>query len=136
MKLVKKILFIVVLLFSLLGITEAIVEYVGGYDEISATVNHTWKAKKKRSPKNKYTIVWNDLEGKSHQGGSYANKYGYEEGDEIVIKVDKKTHEHLYAPTSHLVISIMLFVIVMLLFLHAIRKEGKCYERKQSETKR
>lgn len=125
MKLVKKILLISLLLFSLIGIIAAIDEYAGGYDEISATVNHTWKSQKRRSPRNKYTIVWNDMEGKSHQDGSFVNKYEYEEGDEIVIKVDKETHGHLYAPTSHLVVFIILFAITMLLFIYTIRKEHR-----------
>ena len=101
MKLIKKILLFLLLIFSIFGMISALDEYAGGYDEIIATVNHTWKSQKRRSPRNKYTIVWNDLEGESHQGGSFVSKYGYEEGDEIVIKVDKKTHEHLYEPTSH-----------------------------------
>ena len=125
MKLVRKILLISLVFFSLIGIIAVIDEYAGGYDEIPATVNHTWKSQKKRSPRNKYTIVWKDLEGESHQDGSFVNKYGYEEGDEIVIKVDKKTHENLYAPTSHLVMFIILFVIAMLLCICTIRKEHR-----------
>ena len=125
MKLIKRVLLFILLLFSLFGMITAVDEYAEGYDEIMATVNHTWKSQKRRSPHNKYTIVWNDLEGKSHQGGSFVNKYGYEEGDEIVIKVDKKTHEHLYEPTSHLIVFIILFVIVLLFFIRTIQKEHR-----------
>ena len=115
MKTVKKIILISLFLFSFIGIIASVEEYAGGYDEITATVNHTWKVKKKRSPQNKYTIVWTDLEGETHQDGSFSNKNKYEEGDEIVIKVDKKTHEHLYAPTSHLILSVSILVIAIIL---------------------
>ena len=125
MKLIKKILLFLLLIFSIFGMISALDEYAGGYDEIIATVNHTWKSQKRRSTRNKYTIVWNDLEGESHQGGSFVNKYGYEEGDEIVIKVDKKTHEHLYEPTSHLIVFIILFVIALWFFIGTIRKEHR-----------
>ncbi|MGN0437406.1 MAG: hypothetical protein ACI4F4_02705 [Lachnospiraceae bacterium] len=125
MKLIKKIILFILFLISLFGIIAAVDEYAGGYDEILATVNHTWKSQKRRSPRNKYTIIWNDLEGEKHQGGSFANKYGYEEGDEIVIKVDKKTHEQLYAPTTHLIVFIILFVIALSFFIGTIRKEHR-----------
>lgn len=124
MKSVKKILLISLLLFSFIGIITSINEYAGGYDEVSATVIQTWKSQKKTAPQNnKYTIVWNDLKGKSHRGGNFVNKYQYKEGDEIVIKVDRKTHEHLYAPTPHLIMFIILFVIAILFLIRIIRKE-------------
>ena len=64
MKPVKKILLISLLLFSFIGIITSINEYAGGYDEVSATVIQTWKSQKKTAPQNnKYTIVWNNLEG-------------------------------------------------------------------------
>lgn len=122
MKLIKKMILFILLIFSLIGCICAVCEYVGGYDEISATVNQTWKAKKKRSPQNKYTIVWKDLKGEVHQGGSFANKFGYEEGDEVVIKVDKKTHEHLYEPISHFIVFIIIFVITTFFLIGTIRK--------------
>lgn len=125
MKIVKRILIICILLFSVVGIISAIGEYTDGYDEIVATVNNTWKSQKKKSTGNKYTIVWKDLKGESHQAGRFANKENYEKGDQIVIRVDKKTHENRYAPTSHLVLSILLFVIGMLLFIGTMRREHR-----------
>ena len=44
----------------------------------------------------KYNLEWIDKDGEIVQQGNLYNKYGYSEGDEIMIKVDASTHHTLY----------------------------------------
>lgn len=117
----KKIILVILMLFSLIGIVAAIDEYRVGYDEIPATVNYIWRARGKYTSGERYTFTWYDREGNLCRE-SLANNDGYKEGDEIIVKVDKDTHENLYEPTAKMVVFSLMFVIALLTFL-SIRKE-------------
>ena len=121
----KKIILILIMLFSFIGLAASLDEYRVGYDEITATVDRTWRSQKTRSHslRNKYTIVWYDCDGELCQGGSFVNRNGYREGDEVIIKVDKAKHKYLYEPTSKMVLFGSVFVITLLITAKSVKKE-------------
>ena len=94
----KRIVCVILILISVIGIGSAVYEYHGGYEEITATVTKTYMSRsgRYRSKSPKYNLEWIDKDGEIVQEGNLYNKYGYSEGDEIIIKVDASTHHTLY----------------------------------------
>ncbi len=94
----KRIVCVILILISAIGIGSAIYEYRGGYEEIPATVTRTYMSSPSRYQikRLKYNLEWIDKDGEIVQQGNLYNKYGYSEGDEIIIKVDAYTHHTLY----------------------------------------
>ena len=123
----KKIILIVIMIFSFIGVAASLDEYRVGYDEITATVDHTWRSQKTRSHRNKYTIVWYDCDGELRRGGSFVNKNGYREGDEVIVKVDKDRHKYLYEPTPKMVLFGSAFVITLLIFAKSVKKKSNSF---------
>lgn len=94
----KRVICIFLIIFSTIGIISAIQEYCGGYEEIPATVTKTFVSRKRYTLDNqKYNLEWIDKDGEIVQHGSIRNKFGYSEGDVIMIKVDAKKHHTLYS---------------------------------------
>ena len=94
----KRVICIFLIIFSTIGIISAIQEYCGGYEEIPATVTKTFVSKKRYAlDTQKYNLEWVDKDGEIVQHGSIRNKFGYSEGDVIMIKVDAKKHHTLYS---------------------------------------
>lgn len=110
----KKGICIVIMLFSLFGIANAVYEYSGGFEEIPATVTKVYvsRSSKKGPTSEKYVLEWTSKDGETIQEGNLFNKYDYSVGDVITIRVDARTHQTIYGNyIPYIIVFLVLFIV-------------------------
>ena len=110
----KKGICILIMIFSLFGIVNAVYEYSCGFEEIPATVTKVYVARfsHKGRVSEKYVLEWTSKDGEKIQQGNLFNKYGYSVGDEITIRVDARTHQTIYGNyIPYIIVFLVLFII-------------------------
>lgn len=119
----SRVIGIIFIVFTFLYLVFAIPIYMGGQEEVTATVTRVYKTHGHNINNGKrreyYSCVWQDLNGNEVAETKLYNSKHYKEGDQLTVMVDRKTHTKLYSSfIPSFVVSAVFFMIgVWLLFI-------------------